>query len=96
MLRLAGGGHPDLADQPPIHLQVPSSLQCPRVVELDALTGTGWACGDATFHLLMHSGFTLNIALALSTGAGACFNYFAGRSAVRSRPKPAVEDARES
>lgn len=56
----------------------------------------GGLVGGATFHLLMHSGFTLNIALALSTGAGACFNYFAGRSAVRSRPKPAVEDARES
>ena len=56
----------------------------------------GGLVGGATFHLLMHSGFTLNVALALSTGVGACFNYFAGRSAVRSRPKPAVENARES
>ena len=55
----------------------------------------GGLVGGTTFHLLYHSGCSLNDALALSTGVGACFNYFAGRSAVRPRPESAV-DAREA
>ncbi len=56
----------------------------------------GGLVGGTTFHLLYHSMYSQSVALALSTGLGACFNYFAGRLAVRSRPKSAVEDAREA